>query len=136
MTNMTAAELVGSLSGSARSAVLAQLRQQGAPLETPKPKRSKYGAEPVVVDGIRFPSKREARRYGDLLRLRAAGVVLWFARQATFDLPGGVAYRCDFVVAWKDGRVTVEDAKGMATTEYKLKRRQMKNVLGIEVVEV
>src|SRR4026208_2288873 len=35
--------------------------------------RSKYSAQPTVVDGIRFASKRGAERHGDLSGLEKAG---------------------------------------------------------------
>jgi hypothetical protein len=40
-----------------------------------KPKRAKYGAEPTVVDGIRFDSKKEAARYQELKLLAKAGEI-------------------------------------------------------------
>ena len=82
----------------------------------------KYRNDPTLVDGLRFASKLEARRYGELRDLQAAGVVAWFIRQPSFDLPGGVRYRADFLVVWSD-HVTVEDCKGMETPVFKLKRR-------------
>jgi hypothetical protein len=36
---------------------------------------SKYHAQPTVVDGIRFASKAEARRYGELMLLMKARVI-------------------------------------------------------------
>ena len=48
-------------------------------------------------------------------------------------------YRADFVVLRNDGRYDVVDAKSDATRKdkvYRLKKRQMKEVLGIEIVEV
>lgn len=107
-----------------------------AELSAAAPKRPKYGNRRTVVDGITFDSQREADRYGDLKALKIAGEVRWFARQVSFDLPGGVKYRADFVVAWRDGSVSVEDAKGMSTREYINKRKQMKAVWGIEIREI
>lgn len=97
---------------------------------------SKYRNVRTVIDGIPFASKREATRYEVLKLLKRAGEVKWFIRQPSFDLPGGVKYRADFLVLWDDGHVTVEDAKGMRTDVYQLKKRQMLAVHGIEIVEV
>ena len=58
-----------------------------------KPKRRKFGNQPVYVDGRRFDSKAEARRYEELIRLHAAGEILWFCMQPVFRLPGGIEYR-------------------------------------------
>lgn len=48
-------------------------------------------------------------------------------------------YIADFVTQEADGTYTVYDAKSEATRKdktYRLKRRQMKNCLGIEIQEV
>ncbi|NCB05918.1 MAG: DUF1064 domain-containing protein, partial [Clostridia bacterium] len=37
--------------------------------------RSKFNAKATVVDGIRFDSQAEARRYGQLQALQAAGAI-------------------------------------------------------------
>ncbi|MBM3956594.1 MAG: DUF1064 domain-containing protein [Gemmatimonadetes bacterium] len=101
-------------------------------------RRSKYGARPTVVDGVRFDSRREARRYEDLTSFRAAGTVRWFAWQPAFILPAGVLYKADFVVAWADGRISVEDVKSPATRTkvWRLKRRQVEALYGVEVEEI
>ena len=109
-----------------------------------RPKRRKYGNQPTYVDGRRFDSKAEARRYEELLRLQAAGEILWFCLQPTFRLPGGIEYRADFIVCRHEGCerwlvVQVEDVKGgkaTKTKEYRLKRRLMLDRYGIEIVEV
>jgi len=75
----------------------------------------KVVAKPTSVNGILFPSKAEARRFHDLCILLHAKEVRWFVRQPSFDLPGGIKYRADFLVVWDDGRVEVEDVKGFRT---------------------
>jgi hypothetical protein len=105
-------------------------------MHSPRPPlRHKFHAKPVELDGIKFPSKLEARRYGELKVLQAAGEVLFFLRQVAFHLPGGVRYVCDFEIFWADGRVTFEDAKGMATDTYKLKRRQVEALYPVTIEE-
>ena len=101
-----------------------------------KPRRSKYGAVATYVDGIRFDSRKEAARFMALKILRDAGEVLWFARQPRFVLPGGVEYVADFVVAWADGEITVEDVKGVKTKEYRLKKRQVEALYRVTITEV
>ena len=49
-------------------------------------RRHKYGAVPVEVDGIRFASKREANRYGELLMLARAREIWDLTLQPNFDL--------------------------------------------------
>jgi len=111
-------------------------------------RRGKYGAQSVEVDGIRFASKREAVRYDVLKQHKSAGDVRWFAMQVPFQLPGKTKYLADFVVVWAPGararmrmppapgEITVEDVKGVRTAVYRLKRRQMLDVHGIEITEV
>lgn len=102
----------------------------------PTAKRSKYGATAVHVDGIRFDSKREARVYERLKRLRELGEVDRFHRQVVFDLPGGVIYRLDFLVIFADGRIGHWDAKGVETKEFKIKRRLVRATYGVEIESV
>ena len=102
-------------------------------------KRSKYGNRRTEYDGRMFDSAHEAEVYKQLdFRVRAGdlrGVVC----QQVFALPGGVKYIADFVALKNDGTYDVIDAKSEATRKdkvYRLKRKQMRNVLGIEIVEV
>lgn len=101
--------------------------------------RRKYGNNPAERDGRHFDSKHEADRYDQLMLMLKAGEILGVFCQHPFLLPGGVVYRADFVVLDKDGTWHVEDAKSVATARdkvYRLKKRQMKAVLGIEIIEV
>ena len=86
---------------------------------------SKYRARPHVVDGIRFASSLEARRYQELGQLQKAGVVLWFIRQPSFDLGAGVRYVADFLVVYAGmlQRISVEDCKGFKTPVFKVKEK-------------
>ena len=110
-----------------------------AELEKNAVPRSKYGNEKVTMDGETLDSKHEARIYNDL-RLRCrSGEFKGLARQAAFYLPGGVKYMADFVTLNADGSYTVYDAKSEATRRnkvYRLKRRQMRECLGLEIEEV
>jgi hypothetical protein len=93
----------------------------------------KYGARAITVDGHRFPSVLEANRYKNLKLLLRAGVIKDLKLQPRFVLDGPDspigAYVADFryferthragAVVWID---VVEDAKGVETDVYKLKR--------------
>ena len=48
--------------------------------------RSKYGAKKITQNGITFDSKREAKRYGELLLLERAGAITELQRQVEFVL--------------------------------------------------
>lgn len=106
------------------------------PKKEPKPR--KYNNEPVVVDGMKFDSKLEARRYGELKLLQGAKQVLYFLRQVPFHLPGGVIYRVDFQIFWGSSlrgldKVTYEDTHGADTRIKTLKLKQVKALYGVEV---
>ena len=85
--------------------------------------KNKYHAIPTVIDGIRFASKSEAKRYGQLKLLQLAGEIRWFTCQVPFQLGAGVRYVSDFLIVYIDGRVEVEDVKGIETAMFKVKRR-------------
>jgi hypothetical protein len=102
----------------------------------------KFRNKPVTVDGIRFDSKAEARRYGELKLLERTGKISDLKLQDTFDLPvNGVvvcSYRADFTYV-EDDNLVVEDVKSAATSKnpvYRIKKKLMKVVHGIDIREV
>lgn len=107
------------------------------PLTKPKKKANKYSAVRTKVGYLTFDSALEAKRYQELRILMLAKQCV-FHRQVMFDLPGGVIYRCDFMIVWSrglaDGKdVTYEDCKGYQTQESKNKLKQVREIYGIEV---
>lgn len=113
--------------------------QKGASAEQKPKKRSKYGNIRTEYAGRVFDSAHEAEVFKQLdFRVRAGDLRGVICQQA-FQLPGGVKYIADFVALKNDGTYDVIDAKSAATRKdkaYRIKRRQMKEVLGIEIVEV
>jgi hypothetical protein len=116
-----------------------------------KPKRSKFRNEPVVIDGIRFDSKKEGNRWLELKRLEAAGEISHLDRQPKFKLlingsplkyeSGRQAvYIADF--AYFDpaiGKRVVEDVKSPATKTpvYKLKKALVEKIYpAVKIVEI
>lgn len=98
--------------------------------------KHKYSAVAVERDGFRFDSRKEGRRYDELILLQRAGDVVMFLHQVPFRMPG-TKYVADFLVFWKDGSVTVEDCKGYLTETYKLKKRLMAvNFPAVEIIEI
>jgi Protein of unknown function (DUF1064) len=94
----------------------------------------KYRNKRTRVDGILFDSKLEAKRYGELKALKAVGDVAWFIMQVPFRLPGGITYRADFLVVWKDFRFPrIEDCKGVMTRVSLNKIKQVQEIYGITV---
>ena len=108
---------------------------------------NKYGNRKITVDGLTFDSIREAERWQELRLLERAGEIKGLSRQVKFALiPAsktregktiqGVSYIADFVYLDKEGRQVVEDAKGFRTDVYKLKKKVMLWLYGIEIQEV
>lgn len=110
---------------------------------------NKYKNKPVVVDGHKFPSLHEAERYCELKLLMRGKVIKDLRLQVKYPLiptqrdadgkllEHGVSYIADFV--YKDlrtGQEIVEDAKGVRTMEYIIKRKLMLHVHGIRIREV
>lgn len=81
------------------------------------PPPPKYCNEPTIVDGLRFDSKKEAQRWGELQLLQAAGAISALSRQVWFDLYGGVRMRVDFTYT-ENGALVAEDVKGKATRDW------------------
>jgi hypothetical protein len=108
---------------------------------------AKYGNRKITVDGLTFDSRAEARRYGELKLLQAAGEIRDLEMHPRFDLVPGVVldgrkrppirYTADFAY-WENGERVVEDVKSPAskTTAYKMRRHLMKHERGIEIREV
>ena len=108
-------------------------------------KPGKYRNVKTVVDGITFDSKAEAKRYGELRLRQAAGDIAGLTLQPRFELRVNGLKICTYVADFlyyevsPSGKVidpTIEDVKGMRTREYVIKRKLMKAVHGIDVVEV
>lgn len=94
----------------------------------------KYGAQATESrDGVKHPSKKQARRWDELRLLERGGAITGLRREVTVYLLGAngeplrsetgrrLSWRADFVYA-EDGAIIYEDAKGYATPEYRLKR--------------
>ena len=106
---------------------------------------SKYHSKKVTINGQTFDSQKEARRFRELLLLERAGAITGLQRQVKFELipsqriGGKVVERaCGYVadfVYMENGQQVVEDAKGMRTQEYRLKRKLMLWVHGIRIRE-
>lgn len=99
-------------------------------------KKSKYRANKVEVDGIKFDSQKEADYYCDLkLRLRAREI-RGFCRQAEFILAPNLRYRADFIVFNLDNTFDIIDVKGFKTQVYKDKKKVFEDKLDLKINEV
>lgn len=97
------------------------------------PAYNKYGNKKTVIDGITFDSVAESIYYQNLKILISAGFVKYFLMQIPFYLPGGVKYKCDFMVVWKDGAIEYADVKGHVTAMFKLKKKQVEALYPITI---
>lgn len=95
--------------------------------------RHKFGAIRCEREGIKFPSKAERAYYDKLCLLKKSGEILFFLRQVSFDLPGGVVYRCDFMCFYKDGTVDIVDVKGYMTPMAKNKIAMVEDIYPIKI---
>jgi len=88
--------------------------------------RSKYRAVPVVINGIRFASKREGARYSELVLQEKAGRISALALQPVFKFPCGIKYKADFAYM-EDGKQIYEDVKGFQPPAFRLKMKMFKH---------
>ena len=94
---------------------------------------NKYNNKKCYLDGYKFDSKAEMARYEELKLLIRAGEIFdlvlqpKFPLQESFRLDGTLIrkfqYVADFQYTDKDGKVVVEDVKGVETEVYKLKKK-------------
>ena len=110
--------------------------------------KRKYRNTPVVVDGIRFDSKKEAKRWGELRSLEMASRdgISRLQRQVPFALDVNGQRICKYVAdfmyydhRWDPIRLRVEDVKSPATRKnpvYRIKKKLMKAIHGIDIMEV
>ena len=119
--------------------------------QKPKKRRQKYGNKVTTdADGVKHASKKQAMRYRDLGLLMKSGEILMLAREVRFRLPGGIEYRADHLTAnqraievmsalVESGDLVIEDVKSEATRNdkvFKIKSKQMRECLGLQVKEV
>lgn len=98
----------------------------------------KFHAKRAEVDGLKFASRAEARRYQDLLLLLAAGEIHDLKCQVRYPLVVNEVkigtYVCDFQYRDCDGKQIVEDVKGVATQVFKIKCKLMRALYHIEIL--
>ena len=103
-----------------------------------KKKPSKYRNVITYIDGHKFDSKAEARRYQQLVLLQRAGVISGLKLQPPFELQAkfrgtdgkmvrAITYIADFQYN-ENGRVVVEDVKGKQTDVFKIKKKLFNEV--------
>lgn len=135
---------INRLSPAAQAQIARKLGQQIQEAE----RRQKYNAQPDTRGDIRFDSRKEARRYDDLMLLLKAGKIRdlklqpQFTLQEAYTTPDGkrvraIRYQADFSYQ-TDAGIVVEDVKSKATKTrvYEIKKKLMQERFGIEITEV
>lgn len=126
-----------------------------------KPKRSKYGNNKVEQDGIKFDSKKELKRYNELLLLQKAGEISDLQRQVKYELIPpiyeevvvqlktkekvvkksvqlAITYTADFVYKDKNGTIIANDVKAskfFQDNSYKIKKKLFRWRYGFDITE-
>ena len=118
--------------------------------------KNKYSNQKVTIDGEKFDSKKEAKRYYELKLLESAREIVNLRRQEEFILipaqfekipnPNGkikqkcierkCSYIADFVYQDSNGNLIVEDTKGVRTKDYIIKRKLMLSIYNIKIKEI
>jgi hypothetical protein len=118
---------------------MARARRYNGILGRAKHAKNKYGAVKEVVDNITFHSRKEAARYRELKLLLRAGEISDLELQPRFEfrIDGTLmfTYVSDFQYIDLDEQVIVEDAKGLRTSLYKLKKKIIEKAFGITITE-
>lgn len=110
---------------------------------------SKYRNEICEVNGIRFDSRKEARRYEELLLQLKAGIITdlklqhHFTLAEAFKMPDGtpvrrMEYVADFTYTDAEGQFIIEDVKSEITRKnpvYAIKKKLMAGE-GYKITEV
>jgi len=112
---------------------------------------SKYRAKPTEIDGVKFASQREGRRYAELKLLLQVGRIRDLVLHPEYPLHVVKLYRNgwpieiatvgkfigDFeYIDCQSGEIKTEDTKGVRTAVYRLKQKLMAAIYGIYIYEV
>ena len=104
---------------------------------------SKYHNRKTIVHGREFDSKKEGTRYQELLWMEQFGLICNIEIQPKYDLVVNKQklgfYRADFRYRDREtGKDVIEDVKSPVTRTavYQLKKKLMKALYDIEIVEV
>lgn len=107
---------------------------------------NKYHNKKVIIDGIKFDSKKESQYYLKLKMLEKTGKIrdlkihVPFVLIEAFKLNNKtyrkMKYIADFVYYGDKDKLHVVDTKGFKTKEYELKKKLMAWKYGIEIEEI
>ena len=100
---------------------------------------NKYNNTKVWLDGLKFDSQKEMRRYAELKIMQSAGEISDLKMQVPYVLQPGftdkdgkkvqaIKYVADFTYMTKDMELVIEDVKSPATRKnpvYRMKKKMM-----------
>lgn len=116
-----------------------EFRKIGSPVS-----KNKYGNKKTEYKGIIYDSKKEAEYAIELDRRffasKPSDRVVLVERQVRYPIQIRGAEICsyfaDFKVSYADGHEEVVDVKGVRTDVYKIKKKLVKAVYGITIIEI
>ena len=115
----------------------------GVTFPPPSPNQNKFRNKKVDSPDGKFDSTKEHAKWIELRGRLVSGKFKSLERQITFGLTVNgrliCSYIADFVITHLDGRVEVQDTKSDFTRKhpvYRIKKKLMLAVHGIEIVEV
>ncbi|WP_253948250.1 DUF1064 domain-containing protein [Priestia megaterium] len=95
--------------------------------------KSKYGANKIVINDIKFDSMLEANYYLHLLKEKEQGSIIDFDLKPSFTLQPSfkkndkkfhpIKYIADFSVFLLSGETLIVDTKGVITPDFKIKQK-------------
>jgi len=107
------------------------------PIRLNQKKENKLHAKSITVDGFRFDSLAEAKRYGELKLLERNGDISGLKVHPVFPVEIAGRPICkvilDFRYEDKNGDEVFEDVKGKDTALSRLKRKMVEAVYNIDV---
>lgn len=99
----------------------------------------KYNNKITTIDNIKFRSKKEAKRYIELKQLEKTKQIKDLKLQVKYEFKIErvkiCSYVADFTYFTNDNIFIVEDTKGFKTYIYKIKKKLMLALYGIEIKE-
>ena len=103
-------------------------------------KKAKYGNKAKQVNGIVFESSREAKRYQELLLLQHGKAISDLKCQVKISCDVNGTHICNYFADfsyWDTIKqlLIFEDSKGCRTPVFMLKKRIVKALTGIEILE-
>ena len=99
-------------------------------------RRGKYNAVKVRIDGFVFDSKKEAKRYAELKLIMKKNLIIHPRYPCDVNGIHICTYVGDFEYLTPDGKVVLEDVKGVRTPLYRLKRKLVEALYDIKITEV